>query len=46
MNEIGNRPKSRTDFYWENSKYNAAFPWHEESQSFTRDTCGCVIGTH
>ena len=46
MNEIGNRDKARTKFYWENNKYNAAFPWHEESQSFTRETCGCVIGTH
>jgi len=46
MNEIGNEPKDRTKFYWENSKYNKAFPWHEESQSFTRDTCGCNIGSH
>ncbi|MBE9489548.1 MAG: amidohydrolase family protein, partial [Bacteroidetes bacterium] len=46
MNEIGNEPKTRTKFYWENSKYNAAFPWHEESQSFTRESCGCNLGTH
>jgi len=46
MNEIGNEPKERGKFYWENSKYNAAFPWHEESQSFTRDACGCNLGTH
>ncbi|MCB0462556.1 MAG: PD40 domain-containing protein [Flavobacteriaceae bacterium] len=46
MNEIGNHDKARTKFYWENNKYNAAFPWHEESQSFTRLTCGCHIGSH
>jgi imidazolonepropionase-like amidohydrolase len=46
MNEIGNSNKARTKFYWENNKYNAAFPWHEESQSFTRQTCGCQIGLH
>ncbi|NND52472.1 MAG: amidohydrolase family protein [Flavobacteriaceae bacterium] len=44
MNEIGNDPSERTEFYWENNKYNAAFPWHEESRSFTRETCGCAIG--
>lgn len=46
MNEIGNRPKNRTKFYWENSKYNQAFPWHEASQSFTRHACGCNVGSH
>jgi imidazolonepropionase-like amidohydrolase/Tol biopolymer transport system component len=46
MNEIGNHPKQRTQFYWENSKYNQAFPWHEESQSFTREACGCHVGSH
>jgi imidazolonepropionase-like amidohydrolase len=46
MNEIGNHPKERTKFYWENNKYNEAFPWHEESQSFTREACGCFVGSH
>ena len=46
MNEIGNEPKTRAKFYWENSKYNASFPWHEESQSFTKESCGCNLGTH
>ncbi|RIA10051.1 imidazolonepropionase-like amidohydrolase [Flavobacteriaceae bacterium MAR_2010_72] len=46
MNEIGNRPKERSKFYWENDKYNEAFPWHEESQSFTREACGCHVGSH
>ncbi|WP_225034575.1 amidohydrolase family protein [Winogradskyella sp. SM1960] len=46
MNEIGNHPKERTEFYWENNKYNQAFPWHEASQSFTREACGCHVGSH
>jgi imidazolonepropionase-like amidohydrolase len=46
MDEIGNHPKERTKFYWKNNKYNAAFPWHEESQSFTREACGCFVGSH
>lgn len=46
MNELGNEPKERTKFYWESSNYNQAFPWHEDTQSFTRDTCGCHIGSH
>lgn len=44
MNEIGNEPKKRGKFYWENNRYNASFPWHEETQSFTRPTCGCQVG--
>ncbi|MCH2194985.1 amidohydrolase family protein [Kordia sp.] len=44
MNEIGNEPKERTKFYWENTKYNAAFPWHEETNSFMRPGCGCHLG--
>ena len=44
MNEIGNTETNRTEFWWENNKYNAAFPWHEEAQSFTRPGCGCHIG--
>jgi hypothetical protein len=41
MNEIGNNPKKRGEFYWENNKYNAAFPWHESTQSFTAPGCTC-----
>jgi len=41
MNEIGNHPKERAKFYWENNKYNEAFPWHEQSQSFTREGFDC-----
>ena len=41
MNEIGNEPKERTKFYWENNDYNQAFPWHEESNGFMNQGCGC-----
>ena len=41
MNQIGNEPEERSNFYWENNKYNAAFPWHEESNSFTLPGCIC-----
>ncbi|WP_458309119.1 amidohydrolase family protein [Croceiramulus getboli] len=44
MNEIGNHPKERSQFYWENNKYNESFPWHEASSSFTRAGCGCHLG--
>lgn len=41
MNEVGNEPKTRAKFYWENNKYNASFPWHEESNSFmVQECCG------
>ena len=41
MNEVGNNPKERGNFYWENNNYNQAFPWHESSQSFTAPGCTC-----
>jgi imidazolonepropionase-like amidohydrolase/Tol biopolymer transport system component len=44
MNEVGNEAKERSQFYWKSSKYNAAFPWHEESKSFSRPGCGCHLG--
>ncbi len=44
MNEIGNVEATRTQFWWENNKYNTAFPWHEDAQSFTRPGCGCHLG--
>jgi imidazolonepropionase-like amidohydrolase len=31
MNEIGNYDIKRGKFYWENSKYGTAFPWHLHS---------------
>ncbi|MEX0274353.1 MAG: amidohydrolase family protein [Flavobacteriaceae bacterium] len=44
MDEIGNAENKRTKFWWENNKYNAAFPWHETAHSFTRPGCGCHLG--
>jgi imidazolonepropionase-like amidohydrolase/Tol biopolymer transport system component len=44
MNEIGNQMKNRTKFYWENNKYNQAFPWHENSNGFMHQGCGCHVG--
>ena len=44
MNEIGNASEQRKPFYWENNKYNQAFPWHQETNSFMRPTCGCQVG--
>ncbi len=43
MNEIGNHPKKRTKFWWENEKHNKTFPWHGKSQSFLTPSCGCYI---
>lgn len=45
MNEIGNRERKRTKFYWENNNYNARFGWHENSTGVHYVGCGCeVIG--
>ena len=44
MNEIGNHPSERKSFFWELSKSNQAFPWHEETQGFMDGGCGCHIG--
>jgi hypothetical protein len=41
MNEIGNHPKEHGEFYWQHNKYNASFPWHEGSQSYTAPGCSC-----
>lgn len=41
MNEIGNHPKERGSFYWENKKSNAAFPWHQNTHSFSAPRCSC-----
>ncbi len=41
LNEIGNHPKDRMPFFWENNKYNEAFPWHEKSQGFMDGGCTC-----
>ncbi|WP_300437713.1 amidohydrolase family protein [Christiangramia sp.] len=41
MNQVGNEPEERTNFYWENNRYNSAFQWHESTQSFMRPNCVC-----
>jgi imidazolonepropionase-like amidohydrolase len=41
MNEIGNYDIKRSKFYFENSKSNNNFPWHEETKSFMQ---GCEFG--
>lgn len=46
MHEIGNSPKERAPLWWEGIKYNQAFPWHEESGSFSIPGCGCHLGHH
>jgi len=40
MNEVGNSPKTRSKFWWENPKYNAKYEFHEETNSFMNDACG------
>jgi imidazolonepropionase-like amidohydrolase len=39
MDETGNHERKRGKFYWENNRYNGAFPWHEETNSFM-NSCG------
>ena len=41
MNQIGNYDVKRGKFYWENSKANINYHWHEETQSFMG---GCENG--
>nr|MDQ3072195.1 amidohydrolase family protein [Bacteroidota bacterium] len=42
MLEIGQSARTeRTAFYWENDNSSLAFPWHEGSQSFMEQGCGC-----
>lgn len=43
MDQVGNHPKKRLPFYWENNRYNEAFPWHESSRSFMIQQC-CSAG--
>ncbi len=40
MNEIGNREKSRTKFFWEMDGFNDNFDWHAESYSRPNCVCG------
>ncbi len=41
MNEIGNREKPRSKFYWEMEGYNESFDWHDLSNIDTRPNCVC-----
>lgn len=43
MNETGNVSRTRTKFYWEQNTSNLNFPWHEETNSFMRNSCGCFV---
>lgn len=44
LDQLGNSPEERPPFYWEVPGYNQAFPWHEETDSFTKGGCGCHLG--
>ena len=46
MNEIGNTPKERGSFWWENTKQSEAFPWHQETNSFSVPNCSCHAGNN
>jgi imidazolonepropionase-like amidohydrolase len=41
LNEVGNYDRKRSKFYWENTRYSQAFPWHEETHSFIEGSCSC-----
>ncbi|MEM7036349.1 MAG: amidohydrolase family protein, partial [Bacteroidota bacterium] len=46
MNEVGNHPKKRGEFFWESAKGSDAFPWHEATESFMDVKCGCFGHQH
>ena len=41
MNEVGNEPKERTQFYWEKDGSGNAYPFYHETNSFMRPQCLC-----
>jgi hypothetical protein len=41
LNELGNRPRTRSKFYWEQHQYTDYFPWHEASHNIHRMQCSC-----
>jgi imidazolonepropionase-like amidohydrolase len=41
MNEIGNNPKTRTEFYWELEGSGNAYPYYQETHSFMQPQCAC-----
>ena len=41
MNEVGNHPRPRSKFFWEQEGYNDNFEWHDESHGFIGIQCSC-----
>jgi imidazolonepropionase-like amidohydrolase/Tol biopolymer transport system component len=41
MNEVGNRMKERTKFYWEQIGSGNAYPFYSETGSFMQPVCSC-----
>jgi hypothetical protein len=41
MNEIGNEPKQRGKFYWEDPRFNQSFDWHMHGDAFATPGCSC-----
>jgi imidazolonepropionase-like amidohydrolase len=41
MNEIGNHPTERTQFYWELEGSGNAYPFFQETHSFMQSQCAC-----
>jgi imidazolonepropionase-like amidohydrolase/Tol biopolymer transport system component len=41
LNELGNRPRTRSKFYWEQHQHADYFPWHEASHNIHRVQCSC-----
>ncbi|MFN8393900.1 MAG: amidohydrolase family protein [Bacteroidia bacterium] len=46
MNEVGNHPHTRGQFFWERAKGSNAFPWHEATGSYLGGQCGCFGHSH
>ena len=44
MDEIGNHPRKRGPFYWENPKTSEAFIWRGPGLGFELPGCGCATG--
>jgi len=44
MNEIGNHPKNRLPFWWEQDAHDPRFDWH--AITIIEDTPQCVCGRH
>lgn len=44
LNEIGNHPREREPFWWENNQYNERFQWH--ATTIIDDIPQCICGRH